>query len=80
MKPQESILPHVTSYVLTTGLVFSKDDDALTKEGIIRTWTTTPWWNGGIYSSGAEARHEHNPESGNVGFWSGTQPRVIRDL
>ena len=47
---------------LTTGLVFSKDDDALTKEGIIRT-VYDPTGTGGFLSSGAEYVYEHNPEA-----------------
>ena len=34
---------------LTTGLVFSKDDDALTKEGIIRTVYDPTAGTGGFY-------------------------------
>ncbi|WP_180009328.1 class I SAM-dependent DNA methyltransferase [Acinetobacter sp. YH12238] len=48
---------------LTTGLVFSKDDDALTKEGIIRTVYDPTAGTGGFLSSGAEYVYEHNPEA-----------------
>lgn len=48
---------------LTTGLVFSKDDDALTKEGIIRTVYDPTAGTGGFLSSGSEYVYEHNPEA-----------------
>lgn len=48
---------------LTTGLVFSKDDDALTKEGIIRTIYDPTAGTGGFLSSGSEYVYEHNPEA-----------------
>ncbi|MGA6878980.1 type I restriction-modification system subunit M [Acinetobacter sp. AND/436] len=48
---------------LTTGLVFSKDDDALTKEGIIRTIYDPTAGTGGFLSSGSEYVYEHNPDA-----------------
>lgn len=48
---------------LTTGLVFSKDDDALTKEGIIRTVYDPTAGTGGFLSSGSEYVYEHNPDA-----------------
>lgn len=48
---------------LTTGLVFGKDDDALTKEGIIRTVYDPTAGTGGFLSSGAEYVREHNPDA-----------------
>lgn len=48
---------------LTTGLVFSKDDDALIKEGIIRTVYDPTAGTGGFLSSGSEYVYEHNPEA-----------------
>ncbi len=48
---------------LTTGLVFGKDDDALTKEGIIRTVYDPTAGTGGFLSSGTEYVREHNPEA-----------------
>lgn len=48
---------------LTTGLVFGKDDDALTKEGIIRTVYDPTAGTGGFLSSGTEYVREHNPDA-----------------
>jgi type I restriction enzyme M protein len=48
---------------LTTGLVFGKDDDALTKEGIIRTVYDPTAGTGGFLSSGSEYVREHNPDA-----------------
>ena len=48
---------------LTTGLVFSRDDDALTKEGIIRTVYDPTAGTGGFLSSGSEYVYEHNPDA-----------------
>ncbi|MGO0307647.1 HsdM family class I SAM-dependent methyltransferase [Endozoicomonas acroporae] len=45
---------------LTTSLVFMEDDDALTKEGIIRTIYDPTAGTGGFLSSGMEYVHEHN--------------------
>lgn len=48
---------------LTTGLVFGKDDDALTKDGIIRTVYDPTAGTGGFLSSGSEYVREHNPDA-----------------
>ena len=45
---------------LTTSLVFMEDDDALTKEGIIRTIYDPTAGTGGFLSSGMEYVYEHN--------------------
>lgn len=48
---------------LTTGLIFSQDDDALSKEGVIRTIYDPTAGTGGFLSSGTEYVYEHNPEA-----------------
>lgn len=48
---------------LTTALVFSEDDDALTKPGIIRTIYDPTAGTGGFLSSGMEYVHELNPNA-----------------
>ncbi|EZQ04774.1 type I restriction-modification system subunit M [Acinetobacter sp. Ver3] len=48
---------------LTTGIVFGKDDDALNKEGIIRTVYDPTAGTGGFLSSGTEYVREHNPDA-----------------
>lgn len=48
---------------LTTGLIFSQDDDALNKEGVIRTIYDPTAGTGGFLSSSTEYVHEHNPEA-----------------
>ncbi|MDN5645367.1 MAG: type I restriction-modification system subunit M [Acinetobacter sp.] len=48
---------------LTTGLVFSKDDDVLSGDGIIRTIYDPTAGTGGFLSSGSEYVYEHNPEA-----------------
>ena len=48
---------------LTTGLIFSQDDDALNKEGVIRTIYDPTCGTGGFLSSGTEYVYEHNPEA-----------------
>lgn len=48
---------------LTTALVFMKDDDALTKPGIIRTIYDPTAGTGGFLSSGMEYVHELNPQA-----------------
>lgn len=48
---------------LTTGLIFNQDDDALNKEGVIRTIYDPTAGTGGFLSSGTEYVHEHNPEA-----------------
>ncbi|MBV1884531.1 MAG: type I restriction-modification system subunit M [Pseudomonadales bacterium] len=47
---------------LTTSLVFMEDDDALSKEGIIRTIYDPTAGTGGFLSSGMEYLFEHNPD------------------
>ncbi|MFW1940609.1 type I restriction-modification system subunit M [Acinetobacter junii] len=48
---------------LTTGLIFSQDDDALNKEGVIRTIYDPTAGTGGFLSSGTEYVYEHNQEA-----------------
>lgn len=48
---------------LTTGLIFSQDDDALNKDGVIRTIYDPTAGTGGFLSSGTEYVFEHNPEA-----------------
>lgn len=48
---------------LTTGIVFGKDDDALNKEGIIRTVYDPTAGTGGFLSSGTEYVREHNHDA-----------------
>lgn len=48
---------------LTTGLIFGEDDDALNKDGIIRTVYDPTAGTGGFLSSGAEYVREHNPDA-----------------
>jgi type I restriction enzyme M protein len=48
---------------LTTSLVFMEDDDALTKDGIIRTIYDPTAGTGGFLSSGMEYVFEHNPQA-----------------
>ena len=48
---------------LTTGLVFSKDDDVLNSEGIIRTIYDPTAGTGGFLSAGSEYVYEHNPDA-----------------
>ncbi|HIQ33683.1 type I restriction-modification system subunit M [Acinetobacter venetianus] len=48
---------------LTTGLIFSQDDDVLNKEGVIRTIYDPTAGTGGFLSSGTEYVYEHNPEA-----------------
>jgi len=48
---------------LTTSLVFMEDDDALTKDGIIRTIYDPTAGTGGFLSSGMEYVHELNPNT-----------------
>lgn len=48
---------------LTTGLIFSQDDDALNKDGVIRTIYDPTAGTGGFLSSGTEYVYEHNPEA-----------------
>lgn len=48
---------------LTTGLIFGEDDDALNKDGIIRTVYDPTAGTGGFLSSGTEYVREHNPDA-----------------
>ncbi|MBF7693269.1 type I restriction-modification system subunit M [Acinetobacter pollinis] len=48
---------------LTTGLIFSQDDEVLNKDGVIRTIYDPTAGTGGFLSSGTEYVHEHNPEA-----------------
>ncbi len=48
---------------LTTSLVFMEDDEALTREGIIRTIYDPTAGTGGFLSSGMEYVHELNPDA-----------------
>ena len=48
---------------LTTSLVFMEDDEALTREGIIRTLYDPTAGTGGFLSSGMEYVHELNPKA-----------------
>ncbi len=48
---------------LTTGLVFTEDDSALTERGIIRTIYDPAAGTGGFLSSGMEYVHELNPKA-----------------
>ncbi|MGJ8724461.1 MAG: type I restriction-modification system subunit M [Roseibacillus sp.] len=48
---------------LTTSLVFTEDDEALTKPGIIRTIYDPTAGTGGFLSSGMEYVHELNPQA-----------------
>ena len=48
---------------LTTSLVFMEDDDALTKEGVIRTIYDPTAGTGGFLSSGMEYVYRHNPDA-----------------
>ncbi|MFC2996396.1 N-6 DNA methylase [Acinetobacter sichuanensis] len=59
---------------LTTGLVFGKDDDALTKEGIIRTVYDPTAGTGGFLSSGTEYVREHNPDASIVVYGQELNP------
>jgi type I restriction enzyme M protein len=59
---------------LTTGLVFSKDDDALNKEGVIRTIYDPTAGTGGFLSSGTEYVYEHNPHAAMRAFGQELNP------
>lgn len=48
---------------LTTGLIFSHDDEALNKDGIVRTIYDPTAGTGGFLSSGMEYLYEHNPNA-----------------
>ncbi len=59
---------------LTTSLVFMKDDDALTKEGIIRTIYDPTAGTGGFLSAGMEYLHELNPDAKMVAYGQELNP------
>ena len=59
---------------LTTALVFMEDDDALTKEGVIRTIYDPTAGTGGFLSSGMEYLHELNPQGNMVPFGQELNP------
>lgn len=48
---------------LTTGLIFSHDDEALNQEGIVRTIYDPTAGTGGFLSAGMEYLYEHNPNA-----------------
>ena len=53
---------------LTTSLLFSTDDDVLTKKGIVRSLYDPTAGTGGFLSSGSEYLHELNPDATLVTF------------
>jgi type I restriction enzyme M protein len=59
---------------LTTSLVFMEDDDALTKQGIIRTIYDPTAGTGGFLSSGMEYVHELNPQAVMRGYGQELNP------
>jgi type I restriction enzyme M protein len=59
---------------LTTSLVFMEDDDALTKDGIIRTIYDPTAGTGGFLSSGMEYVHELNPNAMSRAFGQELNP------
>lgn len=59
---------------LTTGLVFSNDDEALTKAGIIRTIYDPTAGTGGFLSSGMEYVHELNPDARTIAYGQELNP------
>ncbi|MEJ2794206.1 class I SAM-dependent DNA methyltransferase [Iodobacter sp. LRB] len=59
---------------LTTALVFGEDDDALTKEGLIRTIYDPTAGTGGFLSSGMEYVYEHNPNARMVAYGQELNP------
>ncbi|MFQ7389944.1 MAG: class I SAM-dependent DNA methyltransferase [Escherichia sp.] len=58
---------------LTTSLVFFDDDDALNKDGIIRTIYDPTAGTGGFLSSGMEFIHQQSPNAV-MRVWSGVKP------
>jgi hypothetical protein len=52
-----------TDSLVTASLVFMEDDDALTKEGIIRTIYNPTAGTGGFLSLGMEYVHDLNPQA-----------------
>ncbi len=59
---------------LTTALLFSLDDDVLTKPGIVRSLYDPTAGTGGFLSSGAEYVHELNPKAKLVTFGQELNP------
>jgi type I restriction enzyme M protein len=59
---------------LTTALVFSEDDSALTQEGVIRTLYDPTAGTGGFLSSGMEYLHELNPQGDMIPFGQELNP------
>ncbi|RCR60488.1 type I restriction-modification system subunit M [Vibrio harveyi] len=59
---------------LTTSLVFMEDDEALTKDGIIRTIYDPTAGTGGFLSSGMEYVHEMNSDTRMVAFGQELNP------
>ena len=59
---------------LTTALVFSEDDSALTQSGIIRTIYDPTAGTGGFLSSGMEYVHELNPDAKMVAYGQELNP------
>ena len=59
---------------LTTSLLFSTDDDVLTKKGIVRSLYDPTAGTGGFLSSGSEYVHELNPDATLVTFGQELNP------
>ena len=59
---------------LTTSLVFMEDNDALTKEGIIRTIYDPTAGTGGFLSSGMDYVYKHNPQARMTAFGQELNP------
>ncbi|MEN0037599.1 MAG: class I SAM-dependent DNA methyltransferase [Cellvibrio sp.] len=59
---------------LTTSLVFSEDDDALTKPNVIRSIYDPTAGTGGFLSSGMEYVYEHNPNARMAAFGQELNP------
>ncbi|NOR71724.1 MAG: N-6 DNA methylase [Methylomarinum sp.] len=59
---------------LTTSLVLMEDDDALTKDGIVRTIYDPTAGTGGFLSAGMEYVHELNPEARMVAYGQELNP------
>ena len=59
---------------LTTSLLFSTDDDVLTKKGVVRSLYDPTAGTGGFLSSGSEYVHELNPDATLVTFGQELNP------
>jgi type I restriction enzyme M protein len=59
---------------LTTSLVFSGDDDVLTKSGVVRSIYDPTAGTGGFLSAGMEYLHDLNPQARLVGFGQELNP------